>query len=109
MAALPPAAERVALQSAQVGQLSVGRHTPRRWAHETPRFTPTEGSQPHNVEMRVEEISLSVVNLQEAYAEALLVDRSLCPKVQGDAGAAADPVAELPAMGYTTRAATTRR
>ncbi|MFI5038431.1 MAG: hypothetical protein ACHQCG_00690 [Solirubrobacterales bacterium] len=88
---------------------------------------------------------MSVVNLQEAYAQALLVDRrapadgqqqgdvlgghellseahvtdvseahvtdvrSLCPKVQGDAGAAADPVAELRAMGYTTRAVTTRR
>ena len=93
--------------------------------------------QSHNVEPKVEAMVLSVVNLQEAYAKALLVDRRaladrqqqgdvlgghellleayvqdvrpLCVKVRAEAGAAADPVAELRAMGYAARAATTRR
>jgi L-rhamnose isomerase / sugar isomerase len=93
--------------------------------------------QSHNVEAKVEAMVLSVVNLQEAYAKALLVDRRaladrqqqgdvlgghellleayvqdvrpLCAKVRAEAGAAADPVAELRAMGYAARAATTRR
>jgi L-rhamnose isomerase / sugar isomerase len=93
--------------------------------------------QSHNVEAKVEAMALSVVNLQEAYAKALLVDRRaladrqqqgdvlgghellleayaqdvrpLCAKVRAEAGAAADPVAELRAMGYAARAAATRR
>ncbi|HET7051336.1 MAG TPA: TIM barrel protein [Solirubrobacteraceae bacterium] len=93
--------------------------------------------QSHNVEAKVEAMVLSVVHLQEAYAKALLVDRRaladrqqqgdvlgghellleayvqdvrpLCAKVRAEAGAAADPVAELRAMGYAARAATTRR
>ena len=93
--------------------------------------------QSHNVEMKVEAMVLSVVNLQDAYAKALLVDRRalgerqlqgdvlgghellleayvqdvrpLCAKVRAEAGAAADPVAELRAMGYAARAATMRR
>jgi L-rhamnose isomerase/sugar isomerase len=93
--------------------------------------------QSHNVEAKVEAMVLSIVNLQEAYAKALLVDRRalaerqvqgdvlgghellleayaqdvrpLCAKVRAEAGAAADPVAELRAMGYATRAAATRR
>jgi L-rhamnose isomerase / sugar isomerase len=93
--------------------------------------------QSHNVEAKVEAMVLSIVNLQEAYAKALLVDRRtlaerqrqgdvlgghellleayaqdvrpLCAKVRAEAGAAADPVAELRAMGYAARAATTRR
>ncbi|MGZ4219298.1 MAG: L-rhamnose isomerase [Solirubrobacteraceae bacterium] len=93
--------------------------------------------QSHNVEAKVEAMVLSVVNLQETYAKALLVDRRaladrqqqgdvlgghellleayvqdvrpLCVKVRAEAGAAADPVTELRAMGYAARAATTRR
>jgi L-rhamnose isomerase / sugar isomerase len=93
--------------------------------------------QSHNVEAKVEAMVLSVVNLQDAYAKALLVDRRalgerqlqgdvlgghellleafvqdvrpLCAKVRAEAGAAADPVAELRAMGYAARAATTRQ
>jgi L-rhamnose isomerase/sugar isomerase len=93
--------------------------------------------QSHNVEPKVEAMVLSVVNLQDAYAKALLVDRRalgerqldgdvlgghellleayaqdvrpLCAKVRAEAGAAADPVAELRAMGYAARAAATRR
>jgi L-rhamnose isomerase/sugar isomerase len=93
--------------------------------------------QSHNVEAKVEAMVLSIVNLQEAYAKALLVGRQelaerqqqgdvlgghellleayvqdvrpLCAKVRADAGAAADPVAELRAMGYAARTAATRR
>jgi L-rhamnose isomerase / sugar isomerase len=93
--------------------------------------------QSHNVEAKVEAMVLSIVNLQEAYAKALLVDRRalaerqlqgdvlgghellleayaqdvrpLCAKVRAEAGAAADPVAELRAMGYAAHAAATRR
>jgi L-rhamnose isomerase/sugar isomerase len=93
--------------------------------------------QSHNVEAKVEAMVLSIVNLQEAYAKALLVDRRaladrqqqgdvlgghellleayvqdvrpLCAKVRAEAGAAADPVAELRAMGYAARAAATRQ
>ena len=93
--------------------------------------------QSHNVEAKVEAMVLSIVNLQEAYAKALLVDRRaladrqlggdvlgghellleayaqdvrpLCAKVRAEAGAAADPVAELRAMGYAAHAVATRR
>jgi L-rhamnose isomerase/sugar isomerase len=92
--------------------------------------------QSHNVEPKVEAMVLSVVNLQEAYAKALLVDRGalaaaqaagdvlagheilldafntdvrpLCAAVRVTGGAAADPVAELRASGYPEKAATAR-
>jgi L-rhamnose isomerase / sugar isomerase len=92
--------------------------------------------QAHNVEPKVEAMVLSVMNLQEAYAKALLVDRSaladaqaegdvlaghqrlldafrtdvrpLCAKVRAELGAAEDPVATLRASGYTERMAAER-
>jgi L-rhamnose isomerase/sugar isomerase len=87
--------------------------------------------QAHNVEAKVEAMVLSVVNLQEAYAKALLVDREalaacqeagdvlgghevlldayksdvrpLCARVRAARGAAEDPVAALRASGYVER------
>lgn len=95
---------------------------------ELPRLTI---DQAHNVEAKVEAMVLSVVNLQEAYAKALLVDRAalaaaqeagdvlaghgalldayrtdvrpLCAKVRAGLGAAEDPVAELRASGYVEK------
>jgi L-rhamnose isomerase/sugar isomerase len=92
--------------------------------------------QAHNVEAKVEAMVLSVVNLQEAYAKALLVDRDalaatqqagdvlgghevlldayrtdvrpLCAKVRAARGAAEDPVATLRASGYAARIAEQR-
>ena len=92
--------------------------------------------QAHNVEAKVEAMVLSVVNLQEAYAKALLVDRDalrtaqqmgdvlgahemlldayrtdvrpLCAKVRADLGAAPDPVAALRASRYAERTAAER-
>jgi L-rhamnose isomerase/sugar isomerase len=92
--------------------------------------------QSHNVEAKVEAMVLSVVNLQEAYAKALLVDRDalraaqqagdvlrghevlldayrtdvrpLCARARAAAGAAEDPVAELRASGYAARMAAER-
>jgi L-rhamnose isomerase / sugar isomerase len=100
---------------------------------ELPRLTI---DQAHNVEAKVEAMVLSVVNLQEAYAKALLVDREalaerqaagdvlgghellldayktdvrpLCARVRRSLGAAEDPVAELRASGYVERVATER-
>jgi L-rhamnose isomerase/sugar isomerase len=87
--------------------------------------------QAHNVEAKVEAMVLSVVNLQEAYAKALLVDREalaaaqeagdvlgghealldayrtdvrpLCAKARAQRGAAADPVAALRSSDYVAR------
>jgi L-rhamnose isomerase/sugar isomerase len=87
--------------------------------------------QAHNVEAKVEAMVLSVVNLQESYVKALIVDRNalaqaqsrgdvlgghellldayrtdvrpLCAKVREERGAAADPVAALRAGGYVER------
>ena len=87
--------------------------------------------QAHNVEAKVEAMVLSVVNIQEAYAKALLVDRdalsaaqasgdvlgahealldayrsdvrTLCARVRAAAGATEDPVAALRASGYLER------
>jgi L-rhamnose isomerase/sugar isomerase len=87
--------------------------------------------QSHNIEAKVEAMVLSVVNLQEAYAKALLVDRvklaaaqaegdvlgahevlldayrsdvrPLCAAARTANGAAADPIAELRASGYVER------
>jgi L-rhamnose isomerase/sugar isomerase len=92
--------------------------------------------QAHNVEAKVEAMALSVRNLQEAYARALLVDRSaladaqaagdvlaghevlldafrtdvrpLCSKVRAENGGAEDPVATLRSGGYAERIATER-
>jgi L-rhamnose isomerase/sugar isomerase len=100
---------------------------------ELPRLTI---DQAHNVEAKVEAMVLSVVNLQEAYAKALLVDRAalaeaqaegdvlrghellldafradvrpLCAKVRAALGASEDPVAELRASGYAERVAAER-
>jgi L-rhamnose isomerase/sugar isomerase len=87
--------------------------------------------QSHNIEAKVEAMTLSVVNLQEAYAKALLVDRDrlaqaqrerdvlgahellldayrtdvrpLCAKVRAERGAAEDPVQALRDSGYAER------
>jgi L-rhamnose isomerase/sugar isomerase len=92
--------------------------------------------QSHNVEAKVEAMTLSVVNLQEAYAKALLVDRSALRAAQsaGDVlgghevlldafssdvrpacaaarvalGAAEDPVRALRESGYAERMAAER-
>jgi L-rhamnose isomerase/sugar isomerase len=92
--------------------------------------------QSHNIEPKLEAMVLSVVNLQEAYAKALVVDRDalaaaqsasdvlagheilldayntdvrpLCAAVRVRNGAAADPVAELRASGYAEKAAAAR-
>ena len=100
---------------------------------ELPRLTI---DQAHNVEAKVEAMVLSVVNLQEAYAKALLVNRDalrvaqrsgdvlgahealldayrsdvrpLCARVRESLGAAADPIAELRTSGYAERAAAAR-
>ena len=92
--------------------------------------------QSHNVEAKVEAMVLSVVNLQEAYAKALLVDRRalaaaqqagdvlgghellldayhidvrpLCGCVRERSGAAPDPIAAFRASGYVARAAEQR-
>jgi L-rhamnose isomerase/sugar isomerase len=100
---------------------------------ELPRLTI---DQAHNVEAKVEAMVLSVVNLQEAFTKALLVDRAalaaaqqrgdvlgghetlldayrtdvrpLCAKVRAERGAAADPVAAHRASGYADRAAAER-
>ena len=87
--------------------------------------------QAHNVEPKVEAMVLSVVNIQEAYAKALLVDREalatcqaagdvlgghevlldafridvrpLCARVRAARGAAEDPIAALRSNGYVAR------
>ena len=92
--------------------------------------------QSHNVEAKVEAMVLSVVNLQEAYAKALLVDRealraaqeagdvlaghellldayrtdvrSLCARVRAGLGAAEDPIVALRNSGYADRVAAER-
>jgi L-rhamnose isomerase / sugar isomerase len=92
--------------------------------------------QSHNLEPKVEAMVLSVVNLQEAYAKALLVDRErlraahaagdvlgghetllhafgtdvrpLCARARAHLGAAEDPVGALRASGYAGRMAADR-
>jgi L-rhamnose isomerase/sugar isomerase len=92
--------------------------------------------QSHNVEAKVAAMVMSVTNLQEAYAKALLLDRDalaaaqqqgdviaghaliqeafatdvrpLCAKVRESRGAAADPLSALKQSGYVKRAAATR-
>src|SRR5919201_2583689 len=93
--------------------------------------------QAHNVEAKVEAMVLSVVNLQEAYAKALLVDREalaaaqargdvlaghellldayrtdvrpLCAKARADLASAEDPIGALRGSGYATRVAERRQ
>jgi L-rhamnose isomerase / sugar isomerase len=92
--------------------------------------------QSHNVEPKVEAMTLSIVNLQEAYAKALLVDRTalaaaqeagdvlgghevlldayrtdvrpLCAKVRAERNAAEDPVAALRSGDWMQRAIAAR-
>jgi len=92
--------------------------------------------QTHNIEPKIEAMLLSVMNLQEAYAKALLVDRntlaearrsgdvlgahrllldayatdvrSLCAKVREDLGGASDPIAAFKESGYAERVAEER-
>jgi L-rhamnose isomerase/sugar isomerase len=92
--------------------------------------------QSHNVEAKVEAMVLTVVNLQEAYAKALLVDRAAlreaqqagdvlgghevlldayrtdvresCAAARAALGAAEDPVKTFRASGYAERAARDR-
>jgi L-rhamnose isomerase / sugar isomerase len=92
--------------------------------------------QSHNVEAKVEAMVLSVVNLQEAYAKALLVDREAlraaqeagdvlgghellldayrtdvreqCAAARAALGAAEDPIAALRGSGYAARTAEQR-
>jgi L-rhamnose isomerase/sugar isomerase len=87
--------------------------------------------QAHNVEPKLEAMVISVLNIQHAYAKALLVDREalhaaqkggdtlaghrilmdafetdvrpLCAKVRVERGAAADPVQALRESGYIER------
>src|SRR5918997_1996243 len=84
--------------------------------------------QAHNIEPKIEAMILSVTNLQEAYAKALLVDRTrldearhsgdvlgahkilldayasdvrpLCAKVREDLGGSADPISSFRESGY---------
>lgn len=93
--------------------------------------------QAHNVEAKMEAMILSVTNLQEAYAKALLVDRSvlaearrsgdvllahrtlldayntdvrpLCAKVRENLGAAADPITTFRQGGYLEKAMEERK
>jgi L-rhamnose isomerase/sugar isomerase len=102
-------------------------------AVETSRFTV---DQSHNIEPKIEAMIQTVVNLQESYAKALLVDRTaldaaqsegdilganrvlvdafstdvrpLCAKVREDLGASVDPVRAYRSSGYAERAAQMR-
>ncbi|HEV8043769.1 MAG TPA: L-rhamnose isomerase [Rubrobacter sp.] len=92
--------------------------------------------QTHNIEPKIEAMILSVMNLQEAYAKALLVDRAalaearhsgdvlgahrllldayatdvrpLCARVREDLGAADDPIAAFKESGYAEKVAQER-
>ena len=92
--------------------------------------------QSHNIEPKIEAMVQTVMNLQEAYAKALLVDRQalgeaqsagdvlganrvlmgafatdvreLCAEARSALGASADPIGDLRASGYVERAAETR-
>ena len=93
--------------------------------------------QSHNIEPKVEAMIQSVVNLQEAYARALLIDRAAlseaqaagdvlrgheilldayrsdvraqCAQFRESAGGAADPIAALRESGYSARMAELRK
>jgi L-rhamnose isomerase/sugar isomerase len=102
-------------------------------SEELPRLTV---DQAHNIEPKVEAMVMSVMNLQEAYAKALLVDRDvlakaqqagdvlaghrvlldafqtdarpLCAEARAAMGAAEDPIAELRGSRYAERRAAER-
>jgi L-rhamnose isomerase/sugar isomerase len=93
--------------------------------------------QAHNIEPKIEAMILSVMNLQEAYSKALLVDRArldearrsgdilgahrllldayatdvrpLCAKVREDLGASADPISAFRESGYLEKVVNERR
>jgi L-rhamnose isomerase/sugar isomerase len=93
--------------------------------------------QAHNIEAKMEAMILSVANLQEAYAKALLVDRAaldearragdvvgtqramldayntdvrpLCAKAREDLGAARDPISAFRQSGYLERVTEERK
>src|SRR5919107_2859503 len=93
--------------------------------------------QTHNIEPTIEGMILSLMNLQEAYAKALLVDREklqearhsgdvlgahralleayktdvrpLCAKVREDLGASPDPIAAFQQSGYMERVSEERK
>jgi L-rhamnose isomerase/sugar isomerase len=93
--------------------------------------------QAHNIEAKIEAMILSVMNLQEAYAKALLADRAaldearregdvlrahrvlldayatdvrpLCAKVREGLGASADPIATFRQSGYLERVVEERK
>jgi L-rhamnose isomerase / sugar isomerase len=93
--------------------------------------------QAHNIEPKIEAMILSVTNLQDAYARALLVDRTkldearhsgdvlgahrllldayntdvrpLCARAREELGGAADPVSAFRQSGYAERMAEERR
>ena len=93
--------------------------------------------QAHNIEAKIEAMILSVANLQEAYARALLVDREaledaqrsgdvlgahrtlldayntdvrpLCAKVREDLGGSADPISAFRQSGYLEKATEDRK
>ncbi len=93
--------------------------------------------QSHNVEAKIEAMIQSVMNLQEMYARALLVDwaelanaqtsgdvlranrlltdayatdvRPICAKVREDLGASADPIGRFRCSGYLAQAAEKRQ
>jgi L-rhamnose isomerase/sugar isomerase len=93
--------------------------------------------QAHNIEPKIEAMILSVMNLQEAYAKALLVNREtlrearragdvlaghrllldaystdvrpLCARVRVDLGGSADPIATFRQSGYLEKAAEERK
>ena len=93
--------------------------------------------QAHNIEPKIEAMILSVTNLQEAYAKALLVDRPtldearrsgdvlrahrnlldayatdvwpLCARVREDLGASADPISDFRSSGYLERVTEERK
>jgi L-rhamnose isomerase/sugar isomerase len=92
--------------------------------------------QTHNIEPKIEAMILSITNLQEAYAKALLVDRAalsearragdvlgahrllldayatdvrpLCARVREDLGAVANPIAAFEESGYAEKVAEER-
>jgi L-rhamnose isomerase/sugar isomerase len=92
--------------------------------------------QTHNIESKIEAMLLSVMNLQEAYAKALLVDRAslaearrsgdvlgahrilleayatdvrpLCARVRENLGGAADPISAFKQSGYAEKVAEER-
>jgi L-rhamnose isomerase / sugar isomerase len=93
--------------------------------------------QSHNIEPKIEAMMLSVMNLQEAYAKALLVDRTalgdaratgdvlaahrvlldayntdvrpLCARAREELGGSADPIAAFRASGYLDKVAEKRK